>query len=52
MFNTKDYSFISCQDGISYCKLIHNNDVEFVLQDLQIKYTNKQFTVHQFEDYK
>ena len=41
------YSFITCHEGICIdSKLIHNNDVEFRLQQLQIEYPNKHFTVH------
>ena len=46
------YSYITCtevnlpgQDRTLDSKLIHNNDVEFRLQQLQIAYPNKHFTV-------
>ena len=49
MINGKDYSFITCtnqaQGSELHSKLIHNNDVEFRLQQLQIAYPDKQFTV-------
>ena len=47
------YSYITCtevnlpgQGRTLDSKLIHNNDVEFRLQQLQIAYPNKQFEVH------
>ena len=53
MINAHDYSYITCIDshqgrrlGELNSKLIHNNDVEFYLQSLQIAYPTKQFMVH------
>ena len=53
MINAHDYSYITCIDShqgrrISELgnKLIHNNDVEFYLQSLQITYPNSEFMVH------
>ena len=50
--DTTQYSYITCTEvnlpgqGRSLdSKLIHNNDVEFRLQQLQIAYPNKQFRV-------
>ena len=45
------YSYITCikEPQGRYTvdsKLIHNDDVEFRLQQLQIAYPNKQFEVH------
>jgi hypothetical protein len=47
------YSYITCkevtlpfEDCSFDSKLIHNNDVEFRLQQLQIAYPNKQFVIH------
>ena len=49
MIDGKDYSFITCTNhAIGHdldSKLIHNNDVEFRLQQLQITYPDKQFRV-------
>jgi len=49
MIDGKDYSFITCTNhAIGHelnSKLIHNNDVEFRLQTLQIAYPNYHFTV-------
>ena len=50
MIDGKDYSFITCTNhAIGHdldSKLIHNDDVEFRLQQLQIEYPKYTFEVH------
>ena len=53
MINGINYSFITCTEKVNlpgkavelHSKLIHNDDVMFRLQQLQMEYPNKNFTV-------